>query len=155
MDEFKRVIEVNGVKVEIDLRTAKRVDSFKVGDAVKLLKKEYSDSFKSYPGVIVGFDEFQNRPTLIVAYVSHTYSETKLEFAYINKDSKELEIAPAQDFETKISSTEIEAQFDKRIEAAELALKKVRDEKTWFQETYLKYFGKFFKEFGADLNNSN
>ena len=31
MDENKRIIEVNGVKIEVDLRSAKRIDEFKVG----------------------------------------------------------------------------------------------------------------------------
>ena len=41
--EYMKTIEINGVKLEIDLRTAKRVDTFKIGDNVKVLKKEYGD----------------------------------------------------------------------------------------------------------------
>lgn len=111
-NEYKRIIEINGIKVEVDLRTAKRVESFKVGDPVKFLRKEYNDTFKSCPGVIVGFDEFQNRPTIIVAYIDASYSKTDLQFAYINKDSKDQEIAPMQEFEKNISYTEIQKQFD-------------------------------------------
>ncbi len=35
MEENKRIIEVAGVKMEIDLRTAKKIENFKVGDNVK------------------------------------------------------------------------------------------------------------------------
>ena len=40
--EEKRIVEIDGVKIEVDLRTAKRVDSYKVGDNVKILEKEKS-----------------------------------------------------------------------------------------------------------------
>ena len=34
--EEKRIIDINGMKMEVDLRTAKRIDTFKVGDNVKV-----------------------------------------------------------------------------------------------------------------------
>lgn len=67
-DQNKRVIEINGVKLEVDMRYAKRVDELRVGSKVKVLNKEYS-SYKVYPGVIVGFEEFDNLPTIVVAYL--------------------------------------------------------------------------------------
>lgn len=152
-ENYKRIVEVNGIKVEVDLRTAKRVDSFKVGDAVKVLVKQYSDTFKSFSGVIVGFDEFQNRPTIVVAYIDSGYSSTELKFAYINKDSKdskEFEIAPLQEFETKISFQEILKQFDKKISDKAAEIEKVKQEKDWFTANYNKYFGHLFSEFGQD-----
>ena len=44
------IIEINGLKLEIDLRSAKRIDSFRVGDNVKILRKDYN-SYKSCYGV--------------------------------------------------------------------------------------------------------
>ena len=44
--EEKRIIEVNGIKMEVDLRNAKRIDQFKVGDSVKVLVKSYSEKTK-------------------------------------------------------------------------------------------------------------
>ena len=35
--EEKRIVEIDGVKIEVDLRTAKRIDTFAVGDNVKVL----------------------------------------------------------------------------------------------------------------------
>lgn len=151
MDENKRIIEINGIKVEIDLRTAKRIENFKVGDGVKLLTKEYGDTFKSHPGVIVGFDEFKERPTIIVAYIKQSYSSTELSFAYINKDSKDFELAAMQDFETKVEFGEILRQFDKKIEEKEREAAKIKSEKEWFSANYMKYFGKIFGEVGHDM----
>jgi len=33
----KETVEINGVKFEIDMNTAKRIDTFKIGDNVGLL----------------------------------------------------------------------------------------------------------------------
>lgn len=154
MEDFKRTVEVNGVKIEVDLRTAKVVENYKVGDPVKLLKKGYSNDFKSHPGVIVGFDEFKNRPTIIVAFLVSGYSSTSLEFAYLNKDSADFEIAPMQDFEKKISFDTVARQYDKEIETKREEMEKKIKEKAWFVENYQRYFGKLFSEFGADVTEN-
>lgn len=153
-DNYKKIVEINGIKVEVDLRTAKIIENYKVGDAVKILVKKYSDSFESKAGVIVGFDEFQNRPTIVVAYIDSTYSGVELKFAYINKDSKDYELAPLQEFETKVSYNEIQKQWDKKIFDKEQELSKLNSERQWFNDNYMKYFGKFFKEFGQDVSNN-
>lgn len=49
MDQ-KRIIEVNGVKLEVDLRNARRVDEFRVGSPVKVLVKNYS-TYESHFGM--------------------------------------------------------------------------------------------------------
>jgi len=153
MEEQKRIIEVNGIKMEIDLRTAKRVDEFKVGDAVKLLAKDYQ-SYKSYPGVIVGFDQFKLRPTIIVAYIKKDYASTKLEFAYINSETPDFEIAPIQEFETKVSWREIQEDFDKKIKDKAMEVEKLKAEKEWFNGSYEKWFGKHFGDFGASVSET-
>ena len=37
-------VEINGVKMDVDLRTAKRVDTMKVGTRVKVLTRSYDSS---------------------------------------------------------------------------------------------------------------
>ena len=44
-EDNKRIVEIDGVKIEVDLRKAKRVDSFQVGDNVKILEKKYNDDY--------------------------------------------------------------------------------------------------------------
>ena len=55
----KRIIEINGIKLEVDLSTAKRIDEFRVGDNVKVLRKGYNDNFEVLAGVIVEFVNFK------------------------------------------------------------------------------------------------
>ena len=71
----KRIIEINGIKMEVDLSTAKRVDEFKVGDAVKVLRDK-----KVLSGAIVEFVNFRELPTIKVAVFSTDYWGSKIEF---------------------------------------------------------------------------
>ena len=71
-NENKTVIEVNGVKLEVDLRQAVRIDTLGVGDRVKVMVKIYSD-YKVYAGVVVGFEPFKELPTIIIAYLDTQY----------------------------------------------------------------------------------
>ena len=65
--EEKRIIDINGMKMEVDLRTAKRIDTFKVGDNVKVLATEYNGTHSIKPGVITDFAMFKDLPTIVVA----------------------------------------------------------------------------------------
>lgn len=154
MDDFKRIVEVNGIKVEIDLRTAKRVDQFKVGDKVKLLIKKYSDTYQSYPGILIGFDEFQNTPTIIAAYIDKDYSGTDLKFAYINSKSQEIEIAPMQDFEAVFDLSSLLSSFKKQIESKQSEIEALQKKKEWVIEMWKKYFEMSFKDIQVETTES-
>lgn len=142
MDENKRVIEVGGVKMEIDLRYAKTIDTYRVGDNVKLLKKNYGDSFTSYPGVIIGFDAFALRPTIVIAYVKLDYTEAGVQFEFLNADTKEVEICPMNGPEHVIDKQRAVDMLDKGIAIKERELEDLKAKKNYF----LKYFNQYFVE---------
>lgn len=88
--ENKTIIEINGIKMEVDLRQAKVIENYKIGDNVRLLVKEY-DGYKVFPAVIVSFDAFTKLPTIVVAYLEMGYQTADLKFAYINSESAKTE----------------------------------------------------------------
>lgn len=139
MESEKQVIEVNGVKLEIGLRYARKIDHFKIGDKVKILIKEYS-SYKSCPGIIAGFDAFTERPTIIVAYIDMNYREAALKFAHINKDSEGIEICPAHEFELQFSKADMLSFMDSEIQRVEISANELRKKKEYFLENFNKYF---------------
>ena len=94
MSENKRIIEINGIKMEVDLSTAKTIDIFRVGDPVKILLKEYG-KHTVLPGVIISFNDFHQKPTINVAYLNHSYSFAEIKTAAINADSEDIEIVRA------------------------------------------------------------
>ena len=136
----KRIIEIGGVKVEVDLRYATQVESYKVGDNVKVLVKEYSDSFKSYPGVIIGFDNFQVRPTIVICYLKTSYNKAEIVFLYLTKDSKDVEICSMIGNDLAINKTTVLELLDSEIIKKEQELIDLKAQKGYFLVNFGKYF---------------
>lgn len=135
-----RIVEINGVKLEVDMRTARNVEHYKVGDNVKVLKKKYSDTWESYPGVIVGFDNFKERPTIVVAYIDVTYNEAKVAFLYMNKESKDVEICPMIRDELLFDKGRAIDMLDKVINEAQAKLDQAKLQKEYFMNAFGKHF---------------
>lgn len=136
------IIEVKGVKMELDLRTAslQRVDTFKVGDKVKVLRKvaSYSEDWESCPGVIVGFDAYRDSPTIIIAFVS----SNAVKLLHINSKTKDVEIVMANenDFEALEKANVID-YMNREIQNAELKVEELKQRKDYF----LKFFGQYIE----------
>ena len=139
--EEKRIIEVNGVKLEIDLRTAKVIDRFQIGDPVKVLTKTYS-GYASHLGMIVGFDEFKDHPTIIIAYVKAEYSSANIEFAYLNSESKDIEVCVVNEWDMPYTKGDITDKMDREIAKKEEELRELKEKKNYFLHMFGKYFEK-------------
>ena len=139
--DFIREIEINGIKLEVDLRTCKRVDTFKIGDNIKVLKKNYND-YSVYSGVIVDFVAFKQKPAIVVAYFNQDYSGVSIKFETITEDSKEIEIAPCLPHELKLNKARVLDKFDLQIAEKEREADNLRQKKQYFIEN----FGKFFEQ---------
>lgn len=139
MSEEKRIIEINGVKLEVDLRSARRIDEFKVGDSVKVLDRR-NDKNEMRSGVITDFANFKDLPTIMVAvYKAGSYWEKPtIEFIPFNADTEGIEIVGVSAEETIVSRDTIVQKFDdeiakKRDELNDLIIKR---------DTFVKYFGR-------------
>jgi len=138
-EQDKRIVEINGLKIEVDMRTAKRVDSYKVGDRVKVLIKGYSDTYSVSHGVIVAFDEFEARPSITICYIESNYSPD-LKFVTLNKDSKDLEIAPCND-DVLIEKGEVMNRINRLIEEKKAVIQDLESKRNYFEQR----FGAWFK----------
>lgn len=142
MEESKRIIEIDGVKVEIDLRTAKRVDSFKVGDNIKILDKEY-DTYKVKPGIIVDFAEFQELPTIVIAVFEEGSwsSAPNISFIYYNKNtSKKVEIVSCSEDEIKVSKEGVIERFEREIQKKKNEYEDLKNKLEYFKTHFLKVY---------------
>lgn len=135
MDE-KRIIEIGGIKLEVDLRHATQVQSYHVGDNVKVLKKKYSDEYTSCPGVIIGFDNFQNLPTIVIAYMEVTYSTAELKIEYLNSASKNVEICAMIGDELAIDKQRALDLLDTAMERKKQELDDLQAKKNYFIENF-------------------
>jgi hypothetical protein len=133
--ENKRIIEINGVKLEVDMRYAKRVDELRVGSKVKVRNKEYS-SYKVYPGVIVGFEEFDKLPTIVVAYLDSSWSSADIKFVHYNAESKDVEICAAVTDEADLNKQDAIASFDREIMKKERELADLREKRNYFDRRF-------------------
>ena len=142
LNEFEREIEIDGVKVAVDMRTVKKIDVYRVGDNIKVLKKEYNDTFKTYSGVIVDFVAFKERPAIVVAYFESDYSGVNIKFETITKDTQGVEIAPCLPHELSINKNRVIDKFNYEIEQQQHKVDELKAKRDYFLEN----FGKFFEE---------
>lgn len=148
MSENTRIVEINGIKMEVDLRNAKVVEQYKVGDSLKVLVKDgYGDKFTSYIGTIIGFDEFDKHPTIVIAYLKTSYNSGTIEYLYYNDTSKDAEVCPLNDWDIPVTKQQVIDEFDAEIFEANKKISEVEKKKAIFE----RLFGKYFEKIEANL----
>ena len=134
----KTIIEINGVKMEVDLRHAKRIETLRVGDPVKVLTKDYG-GHKVHYGVVVGFEPFKELPTVIVAYMNVDYTKAECKFLYFNKQSKDVEIVASDDRDI-LPKSEILERFDRELAKKRQEMEEIQDRKRYFEQNFGEYY---------------
>lgn len=135
------IIEINGIKMEVDLRHAVRIDHLKVGDRVKCLVKGYS-AFETYAGIIVGFEPFKALPSIVVAYLDTGYASGTLKFKTFNAETKDFEIVSDLDNNAlEVDKTHILATFDREIATKVREREDIEAKRAFF----LAHFGRYFE----------
>lgn len=139
-----RQVEINGIKLEIDERTARTIDQYKVGDKVKVLIKNYGDNYTVHPGVIVGFSDFKALPTIDVMYCDRDRWESDcFKFVYINSHTKDgTEISPFNEIETILDKQSVIDKMDSAISKKKAELEDLRMKREYFVERFAKAFEK-------------
>ena len=136
--EDKRIVEIDGVKIEVDLRTAKRIDTFRVGDNVKVLCKEY-DGFKIKPGIITDFANFKEKPTIVVAVLEESYSGVSIKFVHIYEGMEEqYEIVYATEDEVKLSQEGVVEKFEREIAKKKHEMEELQFKLDFFKRHFMK-----------------
>jgi hypothetical protein len=140
MEEQFHEIEINGVKLQVDLRHARRVEEIRVGSRVKVLTKDYNGHKVSH-GVVIGFDPFKERPTIVIAYMEMNYSSAEIKFLYFNKDTKETEVVIAHDDdEAALDKEEILRKLDFEIEKRRREIEDYEAKKKYFLDKFATYW---------------
>lgn len=140
MNKETTVIEINGIKLEVDLRTAKRIEELRIGDKVKVLIKNYSDNFDVHPGVIIGFEPFNQMPTIVVAYAVITYGNFELKFLHFNSSTKDHEIIKALDDDIEVSKDDVATIFDRKIAEHERSIAELKEKRDYFMRQFREYW---------------
>lgn len=133
-------IEVNGVKLEVDLRTARRVEELRVGSKVKVLTKEPYSTHKVYPGVVCGFEPFKTLPTIIVCYLVIDYNKAELRTVAYNAESKDVEIVASIDDVLLVDQSEVTHFFDREQAKLEQQIADLQAKRDYFVRMFGAYF---------------
>jgi hypothetical protein len=133
-------IEINGVKLQVDLRYAKRIEELRVGDRVKVLIKNYSD-YKVHAGTIIGFEPFANLPTIIVAYIEQGYNSADIKFVNYNAQSKDVEVVKAIDDDClDIAKADIINTLEGQIRKHQYEIAEIERKKEYFLRNFQAYW---------------
>lgn len=134
-----RVIEIGGIKMEVDMRHVRKVEHYKVGTNVRVLVKDYNE-YKSYGGVIIGFEEFKTRPSILIAYIKVSYGDSSLHFLTYNSDTKDVEICLAEENFIPFERSRVLECLNNSIQTAKEALLEAQNKKYYFEKNFDKYF---------------
>lgn len=139
-DETKQIVEINGVKLEVDMRYAKRIEELRIGSKVKVLIKAYSDDFNCYAGVVVGFEPFPDRPTIIVAYIETGYNKAEMKLLHWHKGSKDHQIIASLDDDFSVSKAETLGWFDREEQKKLDEIAEIQAKRRYFLDRFQAYF---------------
>lgn len=139
-----KIIEVGGIKLEVDMRHAVKVEYYKVGTKVRILKKSssYGEEYKTYGGVIIGFDQFKKQPSILIAYLKSSYGDAEIEFLTFNDKTKDVEICIADSNFIPFEKATILEKLNNKITEEEQSLLEARAKKEYF----MKYFNEYFDD---------
>lgn len=134
-----KIIEINGVKMEIMPQEIKTIQHFKVGERVKLFKKEYS-SWKVMPAIITGITVTDDVSILEILGLIMTYSDVKVERIILTSadTAREVFIAKIDDYEFNYSQDTAIELLDKNIDKALTAYEGARLAKQIYWDNFLK-----------------
>lgn len=141
MTSEKTVIEIGGIKLEVDMRTARRVDEMKVGDRVQVLIKSSYGSPSIYPGLIIGFKPFASLPSIEVAYIASSFSSAELKFVTINAQSKDHEIIKSVDDDgLAIDREQLLKTFAAQIAQKQKEIQEIELRRDYFERNFRAYW---------------
>ena len=119
-------------------------ENVKIGDRVKLLitSTSYGDktSHDVFPGVIVGFEQFEKLPTIVIAYLEMKWDEAEIKFFYFNSDTDNAEIAAAHDDYLPIQKDDVIKKLDREITKKEAEIEELNRKKNYFLNNFNQYF---------------
>ncbi len=138
-----KIIEINGVKFEVDARTAtlRQLDHIKIGSRVKVLVPTYNDGFEVNHGTVVGFEPFSDNPTVIIAYLKIAYnSPAEIKFLYFTNKSKEKIIVSDENDKESLEASNVTALIDKEIAKKKTEIQDLEDRKAYFLKNFQAYW---------------
>jgi hypothetical protein len=134
-------VDINGVKIDVDLREAKSLCTVKVGTRVKVLHNNAYDNH-IYPGVVVGFEQFPSLPTIVVAFLENKYGKAELKMISFNDKTKDYEMIVSEDDGTamEVDRAYVMKNFQTAINTKLAEIAAIEDNMKYFNDKFGEYF---------------
>jgi hypothetical protein len=146
MDNEKTIIEVNGVKLEVDMRYARRIEEIRIGSPVKVLTKGDYQGGKVYAGVVIGFEPFKDLPTILVAYVEDSWASAEIKVVSINAKQKDYDLVAAADPDFAVDRSAIINRFERKIADKQREIAVIEEQKRYFETNFAVYWQQLQRE---------
>lgn len=135
--EDKQIIEVGGTKIEIDFAQVRKIETFRIGDTIKIFKKKYSD-WKIYPAIITGFAKSEEMSGIEITYLELDYSSARLMCDIVTEESKDIVLATISSTEKYMTFDNIPEMLARDIEKREMELAEAKSRLKFFNDFYEK-----------------
>jgi hypothetical protein len=91
----------------------------------------------------VGFEPFENLPSIVVAYLETDYSSASIKFKSYNAKTKDFEIVADIDHNSlEVNKQDILAKMERELEKKRMEIEEIEQKRDFF----LKKFGVFFSD---------
>lgn len=145
MSENTTVIEVNGVRLEVDMRYARRIEEIRIGSPVKLLAKNGYGGHKVYAGIVIGFEPFKDLPTILVAYIEDDFSKAEVKVVSINAKTENYDLVAAVDPDFSIDRESVLKKFERQIAAKQREIEVIEEQINYFKTNFKAYWAQVQK----------
>lgn len=137
-----KIVEINGVKFEVDARTAtlRELTTIRIGAKVKVLKDE-----RVLYGTVIGFEPFAENPVVVICYIDSQYysSSPDFKFLYYSAKSKEQIVISSEDDDAGIERDDVVNKIDKAIAQKQTEIQDLEDKKRYFLAKFKTYWESF------------
>ena len=136
-----QTITVGEMKVSISRDQAQTTNTYRIGDRVKILVKDYSD-YSVYYGIIAAFDNFKNLPSITVCYIENKYGKGEMKFCAINKQmGDKFEIVPCLESDKiDIDQGDIVERMQAEIDKKQAEIEDIHRKINYFNKMFRKWF---------------
>jgi hypothetical protein len=143
LSSAREIVRFGNFEMDVEVTQVNRIESFKVGDAVKLLKKKGSyNQASTMAGVIVGFDNFESSPAIVVLTMEQSYSDVNFSFITITSESEDYDMIHYSGYEQLFTRDNVMRIFDRKIAEAEMKLNEMNAKRSYFDQKFASAFEK-------------
>ncbi len=89
--------------------------------------------------MVVGFEPFSSKPSIIVAYMVEDYSKAEIKIVAVNSDTKDFEMVASIDDEL-FAHDKIIALFNKQIIIKQREIDVLNEQKNYFETNFAAYW---------------